>query len=81
MRKIEESKKWMCLTCGFVSSKIAHVKRHIISKHLELKYTCQFCLIEYSSEEIRKNHIKNVHNNPLSVTTIRALAREAGLER
>ena len=60
---IEE--KFICnyINCDKRFNSKSNVKRHIMSAHLNIRYTCIYCYKKYINKHDLKHHINVIHNN------------------
>ena len=50
-----------CKTCGYKSRKYIDVRRHIESRHVNLKITCIFCDTVFKTNRTYREHVKRHH--------------------
>ncbi|XP_059089246.1 broad-complex core protein isoforms 1/2/3/4/5-like isoform X30 [Tigriopus californicus] len=63
----------LCKICGYSSNSKPNVKRHVVSKHTQIRYPCQFCSATLSQEGDRRLHYQKRHGLTLSTSQIREM--------
>lgn len=79
MVSVPGTKKSMCKICGFTSNLKTTIKRHVIAKHTDIRYPCQFCHKSMSREGTRVIHYKQVHGVTLTIPQIREMIEKEKL--
>ncbi|XP_059089225.1 zinc finger and BTB domain-containing protein 45-like isoform X10 [Tigriopus californicus] len=67
--------RWASKECAFNSISRSRMSRHVIAKHTNILFPCQFCPIIFSQEAFWKRIFQRVHNLVMSAAEIRALER------
>ena len=59
--KRDPSGAFWCAVCGQRGSHKHHIVRHVEAKHLDLKYTCEFCHKTFNAKYLLSDHIRMLH--------------------
>ncbi|XP_044727323.1 zinc finger protein 883-like isoform X2 [Chrysoperla carnea] len=65
IREVHENqipdRKHLCNICGYASSRVADLRRHLLTHSTERPYVCEHCDKTYKTAESLKEHISHVH--------------------
>ena len=71
--------KWACAKCEYKTDHHSNVKRHVLAKHIKLRYRCFMCIKSFTQECKRRQHFFHDHGMKLSVVEISKMAKERGM--
>lgn len=63
----------VCQLCGYSSQWQSNVTKHVIAKHSNIRFPCQFCDKICTQEGSRVYHYKKIHGLDLTAAQIRTM--------
>ena len=54
---------WQCVSCDYNSKNKSHVQHHIESKHVLVKYSCEFCSTTCPTKMALNMHVLRKHKS------------------